>query len=100
RRRRARSRTSTSTASICRSPARRNGGRMSAAADPHVATRTFAGIEVSVMRTAVLHWPPEFPPGQDWESPEAGRDEQGRAVVDVLGMVVRTANEVVVVDPG
>lgn len=73
---------------------------MSAAADPHVATRTFAGIEVSVMRTAVLHWPPEFPPGQDWESPEVGRDEQGRAVVDVLGMVVRTASEVVVVDPG
>jgi glyoxylase-like metal-dependent hydrolase (beta-lactamase superfamily II) len=73
---------------------------MGAAADPHVATRTFGGVEVSVVRTAVLHWPPEFPPGQEWESPETRRDEQGRAVVDVLGMVVRTANEVVVVDPG
>jgi len=57
-------------------------------------------VDLAVTRTAVLHWMPDFPAGQTWLTPDVVTDERGRAVVDVLGMVIRTPSAIVVVDPG
>ena len=65
-----------------------------------VACRRCGRIEVAVIRSAVLHWMPVFPPSQVWLTPEVTTDDRGRAIVDVLGMVIRTPDSIIVVDPG
>jgi glyoxylase-like metal-dependent hydrolase (beta-lactamase superfamily II) len=52
-----------------------------------------------VIRTAVLHWAPGFPPGQDWRTPGVITDDRGWAVIDMIGMVVRTPASLIVIDP-
>ena len=78
---------------------------MSAADDANgaqglVALRRMTHVDVAVTRTAVIHWMPDFPAGQTWRTPDVVTDDRGRAVVDVLGMVIRTPGAIVVVDPG
>jgi glyoxylase-like metal-dependent hydrolase (beta-lactamase superfamily II) len=65
-----------------------------------VSTRRFGGTEVSVIRTAVLHWAPSFPAGQPWQGAEVATDGRGRAVVDVLCVLIRTPGATILVDPG
>jgi glyoxylase-like metal-dependent hydrolase (beta-lactamase superfamily II) len=69
-------------------------------AESFVSIRRLTHVDVAVNRTARLHWLPDFPAGQTWLTPDVVTDERGRAVVDVLGMVIRTPNAIVVVDPG
>jgi glyoxylase-like metal-dependent hydrolase (beta-lactamase superfamily II) len=78
---------------------------MSAARDANategfVASRRMTQVDVAVTRTATLHWAPDFPAGQIWLTPDVVTDERGRAVVDVLGMIIRMPGAIVVVDPG
>src|SRR5262249_5351812 len=43
---------------------------------------------------------PLFPPSQVWLTQEVTTDDRGRAIVDVIGVVIRTPESVIVVDPG
>ncbi|MHB8690300.1 MAG: MBL fold metallo-hydrolase [Solirubrobacteraceae bacterium] len=52
-----------------------------------------------MIRTAVLHWAPGFPPGQDWQTPDVIIDDRGWAVIDMIGMVVRTPESLIAIDP-
>jgi glyoxylase-like metal-dependent hydrolase (beta-lactamase superfamily II) len=63
------------------------------------ATRRLGAVEVTVLRAGTLHWEPAFGPGQDWRSAEVEADTRGRAVIDVLSMLVRAPGVVLVVDP-
>jgi glyoxylase-like metal-dependent hydrolase (beta-lactamase superfamily II) len=42
---------------------------------------------------------PVFPPSQVWLTREVATDDRGRAIMDVIGMVIRTPESVIVVDP-
>jgi glyoxylase-like metal-dependent hydrolase (beta-lactamase superfamily II) len=60
--------------------------------------KTFGNIEVSLIHAGYIHWGPKEFPG-DWRTPDLPLDAQGRAIMGVNTMVVRTAHALIVVDP-
>jgi glyoxylase-like metal-dependent hydrolase (beta-lactamase superfamily II) len=64
-----------------------------------ISTKRFGDVEATVLRTALLQWGPVFPDGQDWWTPDVPLDDRGRAIIDVQGLLVKTPEAVVVVDP-
>jgi glyoxylase-like metal-dependent hydrolase (beta-lactamase superfamily II) len=64
-----------------------------------VVTRRYGATEVAVVRSGVMYWQPQFPPGSEWMEGVA-IDAAGRAALSINGIVARTADAVVVVDPG
>jgi glyoxylase-like metal-dependent hydrolase (beta-lactamase superfamily II) len=63
-----------------------------------VARRRYGATEVAVVRSGVMYWQPQFPPGAEWQDGVAF-DTAGRAALDINGIVARTADAVVAVDP-
>jgi hypothetical protein len=63
-----------------------------------VARRRYGATEIAVVRSGVMYWQPRFPPGHDWQDGVV-IDAAGRAALDINGVVARTADAVVVVDP-
>jgi glyoxylase-like metal-dependent hydrolase (beta-lactamase superfamily II) len=63
-----------------------------------VSIRRFATTEVAVVHSGSLYWNPHFADGQDWR-PGAVQDAQGRAVLGINGMIAKTPDALVVIDP-
>ena len=63
-----------------------------------VARRRYGATEIAVVRSGVMYWQPQFPPGAEWQDGVVV-DTVGRAALDINGVVARTADAVVVVDP-
>lgn len=60
--------------------------------------RRFGEIEVAVVDAGVVHWSPTFADGQDWQA-GATIDDQGRSVTGNNGMIAKTPEALVVIDP-
>lgn len=65
---------------------------------PDVSIRELRGLTVGVINAASMHWMPAFDEGQDWHE-GAEVDAAGRAVVGNNGMIARTADAIVAIDP-
>jgi glyoxylase-like metal-dependent hydrolase (beta-lactamase superfamily II) len=65
---------------------------------PEVSVRRLGSTEVAVVHAGSIHARPKGFDGQAWQ-PGADVDEQGRAILGVNGMVIRTPDALVLVDP-
>jgi glyoxylase-like metal-dependent hydrolase (beta-lactamase superfamily II) len=61
--------------------------------------RRIGPIEIAVVNAGSLHFNPGFHEGADWVTPETPVDDEGRAVIGINGMCIRTPEATVLVDP-
>jgi glyoxylase-like metal-dependent hydrolase (beta-lactamase superfamily II) len=64
-----------------------------------LSTRLIGDAEVTVFHSGLIHWHPHFAPGQDWVTHDTVTDDEGRVVLGVNGLLIRTGDDVVLVDP-
>jgi glyoxylase-like metal-dependent hydrolase (beta-lactamase superfamily II) len=69
-----------------------------AEADDFLSVRRLGAVEVAVVHAGIMHWTPMFAEGEDWR-PGATIDEQGRAIIGINGMIAKTPDALVVIDP-
>jgi glyoxylase-like metal-dependent hydrolase (beta-lactamase superfamily II) len=69
-----------------------------AQAGDFVSIRRFGELEVAVVDAGVMHWSPMFAEGQEWR-PGATLDDEGRSVLGINGMIAKTPEALVVIDP-
>lgn len=73
-------------------------GRIDPTVSPS-ATQRAGRIVATTLRTGRVHLAMEFAPGHDWRTADLTLDDRGRAILDVLCLVVQTPDAVILVDP-
>lgn len=64
-----------------------------------LATQCVGDIRATTLRTGRLHLALEFGPEHNWRTDDLVFDDRGRAILDVLCLLVQTPRAVIVVDP-
>jgi glyoxylase-like metal-dependent hydrolase (beta-lactamase superfamily II) len=65
----------------------------------NIATRTFGDARATAIQTGCVRFAPHYPPEPDWQTEDTVVDEDGRAFMGVIPLVIQRNGRTVVVDP-